>query len=769
MKTCPVCDTDYPDQHNTCPTDGAVLIVSHELAAGSLVRGKYRITRKLGQGGMGVVYQAEHILLGGRVALKFLTGDLGKDPKFIKRFRMEARAAYQLRHPNIVEVTDLDQAEDGSLFIAMEYVEGPSLRAVLDETPAGLEIARALELVRGIASGLAEAHTHATVHRDIKPENILLVTSRDGREQPKILDFGIAAITESVTRTSVTRGLMLTPNYAAPEQWEEMPAAEMDGRTDLYALGCVFYEMLTGRTPFHSHNTSGWMKQHLEETPRPPSEFRPELADWPGLDGLAMRLLAKNRDDRPQDAELLGLLDDLLYTPGQARPEPASEPRRERPATIIEEDWRRSATIRKPLPQRVSQYSSQHLTQPPVQPISQHLTHPPLPPTSPPAVPEPKPATRKFPGWAWGVLGLLALAAVVAAGWFFVPHPQHQQTPAVVTQPAASPAQAQNPEQSLAEHEPQLSVAEEPQSAPASEAEAKPAANAGAVKPASLPAGKPAQGHEVQPPEVKPPVQGPSSGEIAQQAIALYGQKHFAEAVPLLDQACTRGIWETCQYLGNLYRDGNGVARDDSRAVTLYSKACDGGFAAGCSEQGILFANGRGVAKDDSRAVSLFTKACNASNARGCDQLGIMYSNGRSVAKNDSMAVSLFTKACDGGYANGCDNLGVMYANGNGVGKDDARAAALYATACNAGDATGCNNLGNIYAFGRGVSKDFAEAASLYAKACAAGNAVSCSNLGNYYRLGIGVVQDSDKARQFLDKGCKMHNQWGCDRLNEMQ
>ncbi len=305
MKTCPVCDTDYPDQHNTCPTDGAVLIVSHELAAGSLVRGKYRITRKLGQGGMGVVYQAEHILLGGRVALKFLTGDLGKDPKFIKRFRMEARAAYQLRHPNIVEVTDLDQAEDGNLFIAMEYVEGPSLRAVLDEAPARLEIARALVLVRGIASGLAEAHKHATVHRDIKPENILLATSRDGWEQPKILDFGIAAMTESVTRTSITRGLMLTPDYAAPEQWEEMPAAEMDGRTDLYAMGCVFYEMLIGQTPFHAHNMeAGGVSIWRRRPGRPASCGR----SWPiglGLDGLTMRLLAKNRDDRPQDAELL--------------------------------------------------------------------------------------------------------------------------------------------------------------------------------------------------------------------------------------------------------------------------------------------------------------------------------------------------------------------------------------------------------------------------------------------------------------------------------
>ena len=267
MKTCPVCDTDYPDQHNTCPTDGAVLIVSHELAAGSLVRGKYRITRKLGQGGMGVVYLAEHILLGGRVALKFLAGDLGRDPKFIKRFRMEARAAYQLRHPNIVEVTDLDQGEDGSLFIAMEYVAGPACAAVLDEAPRG----------SGHCAGAGVGARHRLrAGRGSRARRRCIATSSrrtscwpraaDGREQPKVLDFGIAAITESVTRTSVTRGLMLTPDYAAPEQWEEMPAAEMDGRTDLYALGCVFYEMLTGRTPFHAHNIgagcgSTWRKR----------------------------------------------------------------------------------------------------------------------------------------------------------------------------------------------------------------------------------------------------------------------------------------------------------------------------------------------------------------------------------------------------------------------------------------------------------------------------------------------------------------------------
>jgi serine/threonine-protein kinase len=671
MKTCPVCDTDYPDQHHTCPTDGAMLIVSHELAAGSLVRGKYRITRKLGQGGMGVVYQAEHMMLGGRVALKFLTGDLGKDPRFIKRFRMEARAAYQLRHPNIVEVTDLDQAEDGSLFIAMEYVEGPSLRAALDEAPSGLEIARALELGRGIASGLAEAHTHATVHRDIKPENILLATSRDGREQPKVLDFGIAAITESVTRTSVTRGLMLTPNYAAPEQWEEMPAAEMDGRTDLYALGCVFYEMLTGRTPFHAHNTSGWMKQHLEETPRPPSELRPELADWPGVDGLAMRLLAKNRDDRPQDAELLGLLDDLLYSSGQARPEPVSEQRRERPQTIMEEECQRPATVPTPLPQPLSQ----HLTQPPSQPLpqrvslypSQHLTQPP----SPPAVPGPEPVARKFPGWAWGALGLLALVAVVAAGWFFVPHPKPQQTPAVVTQPSTTPTQAQNPEQSLAQHEPQLSLAEEAKSAPATAAEAKQAVKVAAEKPASLPAGKPAQTNVPPPsaqklepspaPPVAPPAaQKPSGAELEQQAASLYKAGRSSEAATLFDQACSAGSREACANLGVMYASGKGVAKDDARAAALYATACNAGDATGCNNLGNIYAFGRGVSKDNAEAASLYAKACADGNAVSCSNLGNYYRLGIGVEQDSAKARQFLTKGCGMGNQWGCDRLKEM-------------------------------------------------------------------------------------------------------------
>jgi serine/threonine-protein kinase len=240
MKTCPVCDTPYPDNCNTCPTDGASLIETRELVPGHLVRGKYRILRTLGAGGMGTVYLAEHLMLGGQVALKFLATELSRNPSFIKRFRQEARAAYHLRHPNIVEVADLDQDESGSLFIAMEFVDGPSLRSAIHGAPRGLPVTRALHIARGVVAGLAAAHARGAIHRDIKPENILLGAQPDGSEQAKVLDFGIAAMTEGITNLSHTRGLMLTPEYAAPEQWRGTPAAELDGRTDLYALGGVY-------------------------------------------------------------------------------------------------------------------------------------------------------------------------------------------------------------------------------------------------------------------------------------------------------------------------------------------------------------------------------------------------------------------------------------------------------------------------------------------------------------------------------------------------
>jgi serine/threonine protein kinase len=338
MKTCPICEKSWPSNHTTCPTDGTLLIDSRELEPGTVIRGKYRIVRQLGRGGMGTVYLAEHILLNRPRALKFISSELSQDATFLRRFRREAQAAIELRHPNVVEVVDLDQAEDGSPYIAMEYVEGPDLRHAL--AGGAFPVERALHITRGIALGLGAAHAKGIIHRDVKPENILLAGGEGKPETPKLLDFGIAAMKESATVSSRTHGLLLTPPYAAPEQWKGMAAEELDGRTDLYALGGVFYEMLTGGTAFHAHNTEGWMYQHLHEQPQPPSQLRPDLASWPGLDALALRLLAKDREQRPRDvAELVGLFDVLR---------PASEVRQETVREVAAAEAVRKPTVELP-------------------------------------------------------------------------------------------------------------------------------------------------------------------------------------------------------------------------------------------------------------------------------------------------------------------------------------------------------------------------------------------------------------------------------------
>jgi serine/threonine protein kinase/Flp pilus assembly protein TadD len=307
VKQCPMCDTPFPDGHATCPTDGAILIEIRDWSPGTLIRNKYRILAKIGQGGMGTMYKAQHVGLEEVMGLKVMASNLLGDPSFVKRFRQEARAARRLQHRNVVQVNDFDQADDGSLFIAMEYVDGPSLRKLLEMANGPLPFPRAVSIFRGIAEGIGAAHDQGLIHRDIKPENILLGTDSHGLELPKVADFGIVAMKDG--SMSLSRGLLLTPSYASPEQWSGMKSDELDQRADVYSLGITFYEMLAGRLPFREHTTEGWMRAHLHDEPPPPSRFNPALKES-ALDHLLARLLAKDREHRPGNVtEILRELD----------------------------------------------------------------------------------------------------------------------------------------------------------------------------------------------------------------------------------------------------------------------------------------------------------------------------------------------------------------------------------------------------------------------------------------------------------------------------
>jgi len=589
MKSCPICDTPYPDQHTNCPTDGAVLIETLELAPGHIVRGKYRTVRKLGQGGMGVVYLAEHLMLGGQLALKFLAPELSRNPQFIKRFRQEARAAYQLRHPNIVEVVDLDQDEAGSLFIAMEYVAGPSLRAVLHEASHGLSVERALNIARGLGAGLAAAHARGAIHRDIKPENILIGTQPDGSEQPKVLDFGIAAMTEGITNLSRTHGLLLTPEYAAPEQWRGTPAAELDGRTDLYALGGVLYEMLTGRTPYRAVNMEGWMYQHLQGVPQPVERLRPELdRKHPGLGDIVMRLLARDREQRfPSAAAFL----EATAHQDVIAPQRSSS----RPRTVVEKPP-------EPLPE------------------------------------EPTPILKRtgnIPKRSGNLVWVIAatLIAICLGIWVAVRLSQFTTATAipVLSPPSGTYAQARSV--TITDATPNAVIHFTKDGSPPTEkspiyflpitslssgAMVRAMATAEGHTPSAEAIGVYTWSGTAQPAVntsgPTPVATGPS---IYDQGKSAYDHKDYTHARTLFTQACKNNELRACNYLGYLYAQGLGGSQSVQSAQDVYKKACDQGNMSSCASLGTTYQDlGNGT---DARKY--FKKACDGGLIEGCDLL----------------------------------------------------------------------------------------------------------------------------------------------------
>jgi serine/threonine-protein kinase len=318
---------------------------SHDLT-GKLINNRYAVEDKLGEGGFGAVYRATQTGMNRKVALKVLHPKMAKDPQVVGRFKREAQASSLLRAPHTVQVYDFDQSSDGVMYLAMEMLQGRSLHAILAEE-GPLPPARLAVVMDGIADSLGEAHGHGIVHRDIKPENIYLET-RPTPDFVKVLDFGIAKIVSgeglggsagpALTAAGQTLG---TLEYMSPEQ---LMGAQLDGRSDLYALGILSYEMVTGALPFICKTPGEMITAHLKTMPPPPSEVAKTRGIPPLLDQVILKLLAKKRDDRYKDtADLRVDLQRLMRgetgaAAASAPPPPAvvvapSQPTRNAPAT----------------------------------------------------------------------------------------------------------------------------------------------------------------------------------------------------------------------------------------------------------------------------------------------------------------------------------------------------------------------------------------------------------------------------------------------------
>src|SRR6476646_10316367 len=265
MKKCPKCGVEYADATTLCPADGVALETSNDSLIGKTLAGKYRIDERLSGGGMGTVYRVTHVLMDKTVAIKVLRPALAADEKIVARFSREAKAASKISHPHAVSVTDFGEAENGVVFLVMEYLDGRTLKEVI-AAEGPLQLEGAANIVRQVAGALDAAHAQGVIHRDLKSENIMLVR-HDGDEWAKVLDFGIAKILQShdkgeseITHANLVVG---TPQYMSPEQCSQSGA--LDARSDVYSLGIILYEMLAGRAPFSGESATVIMMKQVQD------------------------------------------------------------------------------------------------------------------------------------------------------------------------------------------------------------------------------------------------------------------------------------------------------------------------------------------------------------------------------------------------------------------------------------------------------------------------------------------------------------------------
>ncbi|MFN9812568.1 MAG: protein kinase domain-containing protein [Deltaproteobacteria bacterium] len=297
MFACAICGHRYHDRASgrvaVCPFDGGRLVPLPDPLVGRVISGRYTLLEKIGQGGFGVVYRAHHDIVGREVAIKFLLPEISADPNNRERFLREARAANRIDHEHIIDINDFGQTDDGFVFLVMELLEGCSLSVEIARGPLGL--ARTLDIATQCASALSRAHELDIVHRDVKPDNIHLVAHGANRDFVKLLDFGLAHM-KGELRLTATGAVFGTPEYMAPEQGRGAP---MTYAADLYALGCVIFEMLSGRPPFEG-STPDLILKHMRETAPRVSECAHGIPE--ALDVLVARLLEKQPQRRHRDA-----------------------------------------------------------------------------------------------------------------------------------------------------------------------------------------------------------------------------------------------------------------------------------------------------------------------------------------------------------------------------------------------------------------------------------------------------------------------------------
>ncbi len=328
---CPQCRESYPRTTGVCPKDGTLLVppVSDvDALVGKLVDQKYKVIERLGGGGMGVVYKAEHIFMGRTVVLKMLhrhLAEMGNEGEFLKRFQLEARTAAQIEHPNAVTIYDFGVFESQP-YLVMQFNRGQTLKALI-KAEGFLKPERAIALLSQVGEAVHAAHKLQIIHRDLKPENIMVTKDDNGTERAQVLDFGLAKVigamdanTNSMTKTGIVLG---TPYYMAPEQ---AIASNLDARTEVYSLAVILYEALTGSVPFQSESPMEVMLKHIKEKPEPLRTTNPKIVVPDALEEVIAKAMKKEPKNRYDSVPaFMAALKQAIVPPKKPEPAPRVE------------------------------------------------------------------------------------------------------------------------------------------------------------------------------------------------------------------------------------------------------------------------------------------------------------------------------------------------------------------------------------------------------------------------------------------------------------
>lgn len=305
LKICPTCGTEYPLSERFCPRDGSALRTAGGEAndlVGQIVA-QFHIIKKLGEGGMGQVYLAEHVKMQRKAALKVMNPGMTQDPDAIARFNREANNASKINHPNVCQIFDFGETPEGLIFLAMEFIEGMSLTALIEKN-GSLPAPRSASIIHQAADALGVAHDYGIVHRDLKPDNIMIARNRDGSDMVKVVDFGIAKASTSDAQKVTKTGLVVgTPEYMSPEQ---LAGDQLDGRSDIYSLGLVAFNCLTGKLPFPSNSAQEAMIMRLTDQPKKLADMKPDVQWSAELQGVMDKALARDANERYQTAPEFG-------------------------------------------------------------------------------------------------------------------------------------------------------------------------------------------------------------------------------------------------------------------------------------------------------------------------------------------------------------------------------------------------------------------------------------------------------------------------------